>query len=421
MVNTLKEKQMQIVIGRDAEDTKKYGSAGTINIGRHIVGTGEDSHFTTPVLMDILRPHLVVLCGKRGSGKSYSIGVFVEEMMKLEDQYRKNLCSVIIDTQGIFWTMKQSNEKDVVALNNIGLKPQGFPINIYVPEGQSNTFRKAGVEYDDVFSISAGELNGDDWLSVFELRATETIGILMQRAVNICRKKGQYSIDDLIESVNNEKGFESEKLALQNMFEVAKSWGIFGQSKMPKLLDNGKASVVDVSLTSQNVRALLISIICRKIFAERTIARRKEELAETEGIFIKKTPVCWILIDEAHNFISSSEKPASQDILLRIIREGRQPGIGLLLATQRPEKLNPDALAQSDLLISHMLTAKSDIDSLRAIMQTYMLFDITKYLIDLPKMKGVAIVLDDNSERIYSVYIRPRQSWHAGSSPVAKL
>ena len=57
---------MQIVIWRDAEDTKKYGSAGTINIGRHIVGTGEDSHFTTPVLMDILRPHLVVLCGKRG-------------------------------------------------------------------------------------------------------------------------------------------------------------------------------------------------------------------------------------------------------------------------------------------------------------------------------------------------------------------
>jgi len=71
------------------------------------------------------------------------------------------------------------------------------------------------------------------------------------------------------------------------------------------------------------------------------------------------------------------------------------------------------------MIISHRLTAKNDIDSLKQIMQTYMLFDITKYINELPKLKGTAIVLDDNSERIYKVRIRPRRSWHAGESPTA--
>ena len=63
--------------------------------------------------------------------------------------------------------------------------------------------------------------------------------------------------------------------------------------------------------------------------------------------------------------------------------------------------------------------AKTDIEALKAIMQTYMLFDITKYISELPRWKGAAIVLDDNSERIYKLRVRPRQSWHAGSSPTA--
>ena len=71
------------------------------------------------------------------------------------------------------------------------------------------------------------------------------------------------------------------------------------------------------------------------------------------------------------------------------------------------------------MIISHRLTAKADIEALKSIMQTYMLYDISKYISELPKLKGTAIILDDNSERLYKIRIRPRQSWHAGASPVA--
>ncbi|HJW97033.1 MAG TPA: ATP-binding protein, partial [archaeon] len=98
---------------------------------------------------------------------------------------------------------------------------------------------------------------------------------------------------------------------------------------------------------------------------------------------------------------------------------GREPGISLLLITQIPNKLHSDALAQADLVIAHHLTSEADMKALRGIMQTYAMKDIEEYMNALPRKKGVALVLDDNSERIYTIQIRPRLSWHAGGSPLA--
>lgn len=69
--------------------------------------------------------------------------------------------------------------------------------------------------------------------------------------------------------------------------------------------------------------------------------------------------------------------------------------------------------------MSHRLTARVDIEALRGIMQTYVLEDIQELINTLPRQKGSAIILDDNSERIYTVQVKPRLSWHAGGSPVA--
>ena len=68
----------KIVVGRGREDMKKYGEQGTVYIGKHIVGEGEESHLTNPVFMDVVRPHVVLISGKRGSGKSYSGCVMAE-------------------------------------------------------------------------------------------------------------------------------------------------------------------------------------------------------------------------------------------------------------------------------------------------------------------------------------------------------
>ncbi|MBI4896163.1 MAG: ATP-binding protein [Candidatus Aenigmarchaeota archaeon] len=409
----------EIVVGRDDDDLKKYGTDGTLAIAKHIVGLGEDAHMTTPVLVDAIRPHLMILTGKRGSGKSFSMGVVVEEIAKAPEHLRKHLCSVVIDTQGIFWTMKYGVEKDAALLATWDLKPLGFETFVAVPEGQMKLFTTSGVEFDDSFSISPTELTAEDWLGVFELNPNDLLGILLQRVLFSMTEEKDYTIDDILAQIQKQEGFGDEKRALENRFIAAKTWCIFGKARMPNLLEPAKITIIDVSMTPQNVRALLVALVTKKILLERIEARRKEELADVEMSSLKRTPMPWIFIDEAHNFLPADGKTPATEVLNRIVKEGRQPGISLVLATQQPNKLHPDALSQADMIISHRLTAQADIESLKAIMQTYMLYDISKYLNELPHVKGTAIILDDNSERLYKVRIRPRQSWHAGSSASA--
>jgi len=52
-------------------------------------------------------------------------------------------------------------------------------------------------------------------------------------------------------------------------------------------------------------------------------------------------------------------------------------------------------------------------------MQTYLLQSIKKAIDDLPSLKGSAIILDDNSERLYPIRIRPKFTWHGGEAPAA--
>lgn len=411
-------KQPPIIIGRDDEDLQRYGTSGALSLGKHIVGTGEDAHLTTPVLLDALRPHIIVITGKRGQGKSASLGTIAEELTKLPQSIAKNLCSVIIDTQGIFWTMKTPAEKDYMLLDEWNLKPIGFDAYVYVPQGQAAIFSKANVEFDDSFSFAPYELTAYDWISVFDLDPNKPLGMLLLKVIKSL--KPPYALEDIISAIRASHGWDEQKPALENMFVAASEWGIFGESKAPDILVPGKMSIVDVSLTPESVRALLVGLISRKLLQERITARRKEELADVQLTrSAQKVPLPWLMIDEAHNFLPSDGVTAATETLNKIVKEGRQPGITLVFATQRPERLHPEALSQADILLSHRITAKSDIEALKSVMQTYLLFDIAKYINELPKLKGTAILLDDNSERIYKIRVRPRQSWHAGSSPVA--
>ncbi|HLD57351.1 MAG TPA: hypothetical protein VJA47_03540, partial [archaeon] len=89
-----------IVVGRDEDDEAKYGETGTVFIGKHLVGEGDEAHTTNPVLMDVVKPHIVLVVGKRGTGKSYSGGVIAEEITLLPKIVKENLATVIIDTMG---------------------------------------------------------------------------------------------------------------------------------------------------------------------------------------------------------------------------------------------------------------------------------------------------------------------------------
>jgi hypothetical protein len=302
-----------------------------------------------------------------------------------------------------------------------GLKPQGFPIRNIVPIGMTDFYDKAGLTYDGTFSIKPSDLSVGDWALTFEINLLEPLGILLERIIK--KLKGRdYTIHDIIGEIElDKKSDEKEKLALENRFLAAGGWDIFSSQSTPieEFLKPGVAVVLDVSLQEWNIRNLMLGILLRQIYEVRMAARREEELAVMGGEVVKKIPITWVIADEIENFIPAKKETAATHDILTLLKQGRQPGISLVLITQRPNKIHEDAIAQADLVIAHRLTAKPDLEALSAIMQTYLLFDIRKSIAELPKSKGSALILDDNSERLFTIQVRPRQSWHAGGSPIA--
>ncbi len=420
----------KIVVGRNREDLKKFGSSGTVYIGKHIVGRGEEAHLTNPICMDVVRPHVILICGKRGSGKSYSAGVMAEEMVILPRDIKQNLSILMIDTMGIYWSMKRPNEKDRELLEKWGLKPSAMKeMQFFIPKGRVKEYKEAGVDFDFPFTLPTGELTAQDWIITFGFNILDEHGILTERVIKNLKKRfgDNYSIDHIIKEIESDKRAEKKiKDALVSRFMAAQDWGVFERKGTPieRFLQPGKISVIDIShylrsSTGWSVRTLVIGLFARRIFQARLMARKKEEIEVITGEKRKSMPMVWMIMDEAHQFIPSQGTTAASESILTLIKEGREPGISLVLITQIPNKLHSDALAQSDLVISHRLTSEADIKALRGIMQSYMLEDIQDMINSLPRQKGSAIILDDSSERIYSIQVRPRISWHAGGSPKA--
>ena len=68
------------------------------------------------------------------------MGVIAEGLASLEEETANSITSLIIDTMGIYWTMKNPNYKEADLLKQWGYQPTAFKnINVFVPKG---TFEK---------------------------------------------------------------------------------------------------------------------------------------------------------------------------------------------------------------------------------------------------------------------------------------
>ncbi len=425
-----------IVVGREASDKKAFGDRGLIYLGKGYVRMGQYTSLSNKIFMDVARSHVVLVAGKRGSGKSYTLGVIAEELSSLPKEIRENICSLIFDTMGIYWTMKFKNEKDKDLLQEWGLKQKNLPVKIFVPFGHYDSYLEKGIPADDSFALDVAELTAEDWILTFGLGIVNPVSVLIQRTITKLKEQGGYDLDDVLDSLGKDDKTSSEtRDAATSLFEAADTWGIFAKkdmeaTKVENLISAGTTTVLDLSVYNAvgafNIRALAISLISRKIFNQRMASRKEEEIDSVSrgleyfsGELKRENPLVWIFIDEAHEFLPLSEKTAATDALIQLLREGRQPGISLVLATQQPGQIHRDVMTQSDVVIAHRVTSKPDVEALNYIMQSYILESIKKQMDDLPSLKGSAIILDDNSERIYSIRVRPRFTWHGGEAPTA--
>lgn len=426
-----------IVVGRSKTDREKYGTKGAVLLAKQFITMGQTQTLSNKIYLDVTKAHVVFVCGKRGGGKSYTAGVIAEGLSDIEPEIAKNIAIVLLDTMGIYWTMKYPNKEDEPLLKEWGLSPKGLNVQIYTPTGVYAQYRQQGIPTDFPFSIKPSELIADDWRLTLGLQEHSEMAVILERVLNDMQDQGkEYDIDDMIGAIHKHSTSVGAQ-ALINELINAKNWGLFSKDATPltDLVKGGQITVLDVSCyvtqaNGWNIKSLVVGILSRKVFIDRMVARKKEEYDAVHSAMHyfsepdkdrdeDSLPLVWLVLDEAHEFLPVTGKTAATDALVTILREGRQPGVSLVLMTQQPGKIHTDVMTQSDTVIAHRITAKPDVDALGLLMQSYMRSGLVDQLDNLPRMQGAGIIFDDTNERMFPVRVRPRFTWHGGASPTA--
>jgi hypothetical protein len=433
-----KEKK-NVFIGRKKSIYNKYGYDAALFVGR----VREEEHNNSNIYLDSMNPHVVFVCGSRGSGKSYVLGVVAEELAL----NNRDVGVIAIDPIGVFWSMRFPNkeEREVEKLKSWGLKPKGLKnLKVFVPWGMVGEIPKS--TYDAGFAIQPCLLTTEDWCLTYGMERFSPTGLLLDKAIKkveggyqdketkkkVAGKKKEYSIDNIIDCLENdeelnsrERGYKQDSIrALVSRFEAAKSWGIFSSEGTPlsELSREGQLSVLDTSFLEDNVTALVIGVLARRVLAARKISTRKEAATQFRSMDVEKLleleiPPTWLIIDEAHTLLpSGNERTPASASLIEYVKQGRRPGCSLALATQQPSAINTKVLSQLDIMITHKLVFDDDIKSIHKRMPTIVpgAYKKSNFIKTLPV--GVALTGDRREEtsRAFIMNIRPRMSQHEG-------
>jgi len=411
--------QKEYVLGGDgaAADTMLY-------LGRYLA---RDRSAGSHVKLDVRRPHAILVSGKRGYGKSYTMSVIIEEILMLPEDIRKNIAPVIIDTMGIFWTFAKGNDMQIRSLQDWGLEPAGFHTEIFVPQGSKESYEQRNITVKPV-AVPLFRMDGYEWCRLFGVDPMSSAGVLIVRVMEALRENPScFSFEDIMDALmEDERADIVSRSAAINYFRTALSWGVFSAEgwETADLVKGGSLAVIDVStIKNEAVRSAIVGFIAKDIYHKRLEARRSyERMLMGDNTVEKGIPMVWMFIDEAQQFVPREGSTLASDILINEwLRQGRQPGLSIVMATQRPSSLHPDVMSQSDIVICHRLTSQEDISALESVRPTYMREDFGESIRRMGNERGTALVVDDTTETSHIIRMRPRLSWHGGSEQLVDM
>ncbi|WP_423743206.1 DUF87 domain-containing protein (plasmid) [Haladaptatus sp. SPP-AMP-3] len=292
---------MTDVLGRTGDG----GVSGALGTYR-----ARDGSAGAPVRIDLDGPHAALVVGKRGYGKSYTLGVLVEELASAD-----GVSPVVADPMGAFRTFA-----DV----------PGFTV---VEEPR----------------VSANALSPRAWCELLGLDHESAVGSLVWQAA--AKRETLAAMD---EYVWNADVARATRRAARNHFVLADSWDVFSPDGLTAADCLSAATILDCS----GYDAAPMNAVVRAVAEDLYRGRVTESVATLP----------WLVVDEAHAFFDGIAGPALRTIVTR----GRRPGVSFVAATQRPAALPGVAVSQSDLLVSHCLTSRADREALARARPTYM-------------------------------------------------
>jgi uncharacterized protein len=281
----------------------------------------------------LLTLHLAVL-GMTGSGKSNALKVLIEELLKAELDLR----IVIVDTHGEYGYLAEQQERQIDA--------RFFPC--LEDESWVRRAARTGSQTSQVMDIVSGILDmlGDDATS-------PAVASELYSAAEDATKTLKPRLERLAAAITGESTL---RLREADAAELA-LYSPDGDEE-PFTLDAPGLYRMDLRLTHRmEDRAKMVEILARRTFAHAKLHNQAHPM-----LFV---------IDEAQNYApeqSTGRLGALRscfDAIFDLAAEGRKFRCGLVVATQRPARVNNDILSQCNTQILFRMVNPEDLGAVR--------------------------------------------------------
>jgi uncharacterized protein len=273
------------------------------------------------------------LCGQSGAGKTFALGIVLERLL-LETDLRL----VILDPNGDYVGLGTAREGDSALLDRYRDAAGG--VRVF----------SAGHE---PLQLRFGELSPGMRAAVVGL---DPLADREEYSAYARLSEGRDTLAAVRDAAISDLSLAGRQIALRIDNLGVSRWDVWAGSGEPSVLDavtgDARATVVDLSsLETAEEQALTAGAVLTRLWRQR--AERRPAL---------------VVVDEAHNVCPVQPSLALQqegrDHIVRIAGEGRKYGLHLLLVTQRPDKLEPNALSQCDNLVLMRLNGAADVERL---------------------------------------------------------
>ncbi len=312
---------------------KQPGEIGAAHVGALLLRDAG----AVPISLDVkelVSTHMAILAGT-GSGKSYTAGVLVEELLLPHNR----AAVLIFDPHGEYSTLAEMQGHPAFQTED------GYSPTVKVLTPEDIRIRISSLDYADILTLLP--------------EMSDRQQSILNKAYALVRKHrgGEYRWDvhDLIAAVyeadtqtdeeGNEKAGSSAPALEWKLERLQRSpyFHPFQHLAPSDLFKPGQVTVLQMNEISQEEQ----QVICAAVLRQANNARmdsQKERIGPNDENYLPY-PI-FILLEEAHRFAPAHEPSRCKAVIRTILSEGRKFGLGVGLITQRPGKLDSDVLSQ---------------------------------------------------------------------------
>ena len=412
------------------------------------------------------KEQVIAVVGKRGTGKSFTLGVLAEGLSCTAPESKIGLQTnrravLLFDPLDVYWTTRfsvspaqhQEVSKHYQDAKAAGITDLDFEVEAWVP-GDSYR-RTTDPEWFKTFQLPVPSLGLDEWELLLEVDVmSQPMGQAFADLLILVRETGYsiggentpantcYGLDELVNAIASDElaGYHVEtRRALRQRLSSMNRTGLFSATgtKIGDLLAGGRITVLMLGRLPEGYRSAVVAVTTRMLISARSeasfIEKRlsldpevsadsRESLQETLDSAV---PKAMVFLDEAQLFLAPGTKGPAADLFVRLVKEGRNMGLSAVLATQQPSAIDKRILSQVETFIAHQLVTEPDIravrDNLKSSIPDSIQFgpanlELSDLLRQLPP--GMCFVsaadMSTTTRRAIVVSVRPRATVHGG-------